>query len=136
MPTSAERNAKRILQGDVAENKSQVQMAEETLRLLRDGDRLNEQVRKELEGQEPPAKRERGGMEPQKIVNVLGALVFALFGWMGNTLWQTVQAMQGQVTQLNVELARNYAPRLEMQANFDRINAKLDVIEKNTKGQR
>lgn len=129
MTTHAEREAKRILRGDVAENLPQVQMAEETLRLLRDGDRMNKEA-----GEKFAATR-GVGME-QRIINVLGGIVLTFLGWWSNNIWQTVQTMQNQVTQLNVELARNYAPRLEMQGNFDRIYSKLDQIEKQTKGQR
>lgn len=82
-------------------------------------------------------QRQKGPlMDSQKIVNVLGGLVLAFLGWWSNNIWQTVQTMQSQVTNLNIELAKNYVPRAEIQAAFDRIYSKLEVIDKNTKGAR
>lgn len=92
---------------------------------LRESMRLNGDVRK---GKEP--------MDSQRIINVLAGLVLAFLGWWSNNIWQTMQTMQMQVTSLNVELARNYVPRVELQANFDHINAKLDAIDRQTKGGR
>lgn len=131
MPTAAAEKARASMRESVEKNRPQVAMAEETLRLLRDGERLE----KELAVLGPPDKKGKA-MDSQRIINVLAGIVLTFLGWWSNNIWQTVQGMQGQVTQLNVELARNYAPRLEMQGNFDRIYSKLDAIEKNTKGAR
>lgn len=83
--------------------------------------RLNGDVRKKGEVMSTGA---------QQIINVLGAIVLGFLGWWSNNIWSSVQTMQSQITTLNVELARNYAPRVEMQNNLDRIYSKLDTIEK------
>lgn len=74
-------------------------------------------------------------MDSQRVINVLAGLVLGFLGWWSNNIWNTVQTMQQQVTALNVELARNYVPRVELQSNFERIYNKLDQIEKQTKGR-
>lgn len=81
-------------------------------------------------------KREWGDMDAQKIINALGGIVFAFLGWWSNNIWSAVQGQQAQITQLNVELAKNYVPRVELQASFDRIFSKLDSIDRQTKGNR
>lgn len=81
----------------------------------------------------------KGGpeMEPQKIVNALVAIVMSLISWWGLTIWSNQKEMQSQITTLTVELARNYAPRAEMQSHFDRIENTLERIDRQTKqGQR
>jgi cell division protein FtsB len=67
-------------------------------------------------------------LDSQRLVNLLGAIVFAFFGWWGNNIWNSVQSQQQQITQLNIELAKSYVPRVELQEQFNRINAKLDQI--------
>lgn len=97
---------------------------------------LRSALRKSMELNGDIQRQKGPRMDSQRIINVLAGIVFAFLGWWSNNIWQAVQTMQGQVTQLNVELARNYAPRLEMQGNFDRIYSKLDQIDKQTKGDR
>ena len=69
-------------------------------------------------------------MEPQKVINVLAGLVFAFLSWWSANIWGAVQSGQTQISALTVELAKNYVPRAEFQAQFDRMFAKLDVIQK------
>lgn len=76
-------------------------------------------------------------MDSQKLINMLASVVFAFLAWWSNNIWNTVQTMQQQVTTLNVELARNYVPRAELQNHFDRIEGTLERIDRQTKqGQR
>lgn len=48
---------------------------------------------------------------------------------LANQQAQMVQLM-GQISTLNIELAKNYAPRAELQGTFDRIFAVLEEIRK------
>ena len=75
-------------------------------------------------------------MSPQNLINALAGIVFAFLGWWSNNIWNTVQNLQTQVTSLNIELARNYIPRTEVQANFDKILKKLDEIDYQTGGKK
>lgn len=72
-------------------------------------------------------------MDSQKLVNILAGLLLASIGWWTNNIWSTVQSQQQQITAVNVELAKNYAPRAEMQQQFERIFMKLDEIQKGIK---
>ena len=69
-------------------------------------------------------------MDLQKIINVLAGLVFAFLSWWSANIWAAVQSEQMQITAVSVELAKNYAPRAELQAQFDRLFAKLDEIQR------
>lgn len=91
---------------------------------LRESMRLNGDIQKQKEGPR---------MDSQRIINVLAGLVLGFLGWWSNNIWTTVQEMQKQVTTLNVELARNYVPRMELQQNFERIYNSLDRIDRQTK---
>jgi cell division protein FtsB len=119
-------DARDALRKSVEENRPQVRMADETLRLLRDGDRMNEQVRSGTNDKEESVKN-------QWIINTLVGIVMTFLAWWSNNIWNTVQNLQAQLTALNVELARNYVPRIELQQQFNQINQQLTTIERNTK---
>lgn len=69
-------------------------------------------------------------MDSQKVVNILAGILLASIGWWTNNIWQSVQSQQQQIAAVSVELAKSYAPRIEMQSQFDRIFTKLDEIQK------
>lgn len=123
---SSHGDARDAMRKSVEENRPQVLMAEETIRLMRDGDRMNQRARHEAKDKDEPVKN-------QWIMNTLVGIVMGFLAWWSNNIWNTVQSLQTQVTALNVELARNYVPRLELQAQFNQINQQLSTIERNTK---
>lgn len=59
-----------------------------------------------------------------------GLLTLVLLGmtWWVKNIWTMVTSQQAQISALNLELARNYVPRAELQATFERIFKKLDEI--------
>lgn len=69
-------------------------------------------------------------MDAQTAVSVLIGLVTAGVGWWVKNIWSMVIAQQTQITTLQVELAKNYIPRAEMQDTLKRIFDKLDEIQK------
>ena len=82
-------------------------------------------------------------MDQQTYINALiGAMVTltTLAGsgvaWWVNTIWGMVKALQVQVTNLNVELAKNYVPRQELHATFERIFDKLDEIQRDLRAHK
>lgn len=66
------------------------------------------------------------------LTTVAGSVV----AWWVSTIWGMVKAIQLQVTELNVELVKNYVPRAELQATFDRILNKLDSIQTELRNDR
>jgi hypothetical protein len=76
-------------------------------------------------------------MNEQQLFNLLVGAVVTLttlagsgVAWWVSTIWGMVKTLQTQVSSLHVELAKNYAPRAELQSSFDRIFDKLDQIQK------
>lgn len=65
-----------------------------------------------------------------QVINVLIGLVVAGIGWWVNNIWGMVKSLLNQVAELNVKLAENYAPRVELQNTFQRIFDKLDEIQR------
>lgn len=79
-------------------------------------------------------------MQPQDLVNIIAALgagLFAIIGagvtWWVNNIWSMVKTLQTDVSNLHVELVKNYVPRSELQAAFDRIFDTLEDIRKEVK---
>lgn len=73
----------------------------------------------------------------QQIFNLLIGTIVSLttvigggVAWWTSTIWSMVKALQAQVSDLSVELARNYVPRAELHATFERIFDKLDEIQR------
>lgn len=72
-------------------------------------------------------------MQPQELLNVLGAVLLAGIGWWLNNLWQMVKSLQEQVSAVHVKLVEHYVPRSELVNTFQRIFEKLDEIQKELK---
>lgn len=69
----------------------------------------------------------------QQIINLLLSAVMGFIGWWCNNIWSAVQTQQQQIVQLNVELARNYVPRVELQSRLDKIDETVTRILQNQK---
>lgn len=63
------------------------------------------------------------------IITTLLGIVLAGVSWWVKNLWAMVVAQQVQITALQVELARGYMPRAELQDTLTRIFNKLDEIQ-------
>lgn len=69
-------------------------------------------------------------MDLQKLINVMAAVLLAVGAWWCNTMSTQVQSLQVQITSLNVELAKNYMTRPEIQETLRQINSSLEDIKK------
>lgn len=68
-------------------------------------------------------------MDPSTVTTTLLGIVLAGIGWWVRNIWAMVIAQQAQITSLQVELARSYMPRAELQDTLKRIFDKLDEIQ-------
>lgn len=50
--------------------------------------------------------------------------------WWVNNMWDMLKSQQSQLSDLHINLAANYAPRAELRTVLDKINDKLDDIQK------
>jgi hypothetical protein len=67
-------------------------------------------------------------MDTQTVMVTLLGIVLSGVAWWVKNIWSMVTAQQAMIVTLQVELAKNYAPRAELEKQFDRINEKLDKI--------
>lgn len=72
----------------------------------------------------------------QDLVNIIGALFVALFGWVLRTAWQEIKSLQekdaklsGDVAEIRVLVAGNYITKEEFSDMMKAIFSKLDRIE-------
>lgn len=69
-------------------------------------------------------------MDMQTIINYLIGATGACVVWWVNTIWGMAKTLQQDVSNLHIELAKNYAPRAELQNTLERIFDKLDELQK------
>jgi|GEM_PF-2669255 len=74
-------------------------------------------------------------MDQQTVINILISGVGAGIIWWVNAIWQMMGTLQQDISNLHVELAKNYATRAEMQATLDRILDAIDELRKATGGK-
>lgn len=64
------------------------------------------------------------------LINLLFGVVLTGVGWWVKNIWAMVIEQQKMIAALQVELAKNYVPRVELQDTFKRIFEKLDELLK------
>jgi hypothetical protein len=67
-------------------------------------------------------------MDQQSFINILLGVAGFCIGWWVNAIWKMVGSMQADISNLHVELAKNYVPRAELEAKLDRILDAVDEI--------
>lgn len=67
-------------------------------------------------------------MDQQTLINWLVGGGAAVFVWVVNRLWRMVETLQTDVSNLHIELAKNYVPRAELEGKLTRIQDTLDEI--------
>ena len=71
--------------------------------------------------------------EYQTLINIVLGSVLAAGGWFARTLWDAVQELKSDLSNLRVEIAKDYVPRddfkefaQEIRHMFQKISDKLD----------
>lgn len=54
-------------------------------------------------------------------VGMLGSVLGACATWWINRVWNSMDSLQKQVSELNLRVAQNYVPRAELEKNFERL---------------
>lgn len=65
----------------------------------------------------------------QDYFNFLGGLVLTVFGWLGKTIWNTVQSLKDDLSGLERQIPVNYVSKHDFQRHEDRVIAYLERIE-------
>lgn len=67
-------------------------------------------------------------MEMQTLLNIGGAAIMALLGWLGRQLWDAVSELRKDIKKIEVDLPTNYVRRDEMKEEFREIRKILSEI--------
>lgn len=67
-------------------------------------------------------------MDSQHLINVVLGLASAVFGWLARELWTAVKDLKEDLTELSVELPKNYVTRDDYRADLKEIKGMLEKI--------
>lgn len=65
----------------------------------------------------------------QDYFNFLGAILAAVFGWLGKTIWNAVQKLKDDLNNLERHLPESYVSKQDFQRHEDRVIGYLERIE-------
>lgn len=66
--------------------------------------------------------------EYQSLINIILGVVLASGGWFARILWEAVQDLKTDLTNLRVEMARDYLPRNDFHRLADELKDMLGKI--------
>lgn len=64
----------------------------------------------------------------QQLINAMAAVIGFGAAWWINNIWSMVKVLQQDISNLHIELAKNYVPRQELEMRLTRIQDTLDEI--------
>lgn len=67
-------------------------------------------------------------MDFQEIVNVVVGTVIAVLGWFARQLWDAVQKLKEDMTELEVKLPTHYVRKDELEIRFAKFETMLEKI--------
>jgi hypothetical protein len=65
----------------------------------------------------------------QDYFNFLGAILAAVFGWLGKTIWNAVQTLKDDLRELERHIPESYVSKSDFQRHEDRVISYLERIE-------
>ena len=66
-------------------------------------------------------------MEFQSIFNLVGGAILCAVGWWCREIWDSVKALKNSLQDLEVDLAKNYSSKAEINSRLDKID---DILAK------
>ena len=67
-------------------------------------------------------------MDTQTLLNIGLSTALTCLGWFARQLWEATQKLKDDIKSLEVELPTHYVRKADMDARFDRLEAKLDIL--------
>jgi hypothetical protein len=67
-------------------------------------------------------------MDWQLLFNLIGTAVMATIGWFARQLWDSVQDLKEDIKNIEVDLPTNYVRRVDIDAQFNKLEASLQRI--------
>ena len=62
------------------------------------------------------------------IINIVGGAILTAGGWFARTLWDAVQELKADLSNLRVEIAKDYVPRNDFNRLGDELKDMLNKI--------
>jgi hypothetical protein len=66
-------------------------------------------------------------MQFQDIFNLVGSAILLAVGWWCREIWDSVKKLKDSVQSIEIDLAKNYATKSDINARLDKID---DVLER------
>ena len=66
-------------------------------------------------------------MEFQSIFNLVGGAILCAIGWWCREIWDSVKTLKNSLQDVEIDLAKNYATKQDINARLDKID---DVLER------
>ena len=67
-------------------------------------------------------------MDFQSIINLVGGAILCAVGWWCREIWDSVKTLKNSLQGLEVDLAKNYATRQDINSRLDKIDQVLERI--------
>ena len=67
-------------------------------------------------------------MEFQSIFNLVGGAILCAVGWWCREIWDSVKTLKNSLQDVEVDLAKNYVSKAEINSRLDRIDNILEKI--------
>ena len=67
-------------------------------------------------------------MQFQDIFNLIGGALLCAIGWWCREIWDSVKRLKDGVQAIEVDLAKNYATKSDINARLDKIDSVLERI--------
>jgi hypothetical protein len=67
-------------------------------------------------------------MDFQSIINLIGGAILCAVGWWCREIWDSVKSLKNSLQDVEVDLAKNYVSKAEINSRLDRIDNILEKI--------
>jgi hypothetical protein len=67
-------------------------------------------------------------MEFQPLFNFVGGAILVAVGWWCKEIWNSVKSLKDDIQTIEVDLAKNYVTKKDIEIRFDRIDATLERL--------
>jgi hypothetical protein len=67
-------------------------------------------------------------MDIQTLLNIGISTIMTILGWFALKMWEKHEKHDERMNKLEVELPTHYVRKADMDARFDRLEAKLDML--------
>jgi len=67
-------------------------------------------------------------MQFQDLFNLVGGAILAAIGWWCREIWDSVKTLKNTIQDLEVDLAKNYSTKSDINSRLDKIDQVLERI--------